>query len=92
MKVVWVDQDDYMKCIGVNKYCPNTTWQLIYDRLFTRIMDNSKVLAATGLKQSDMIGLYDGLKLELSKVPRDYRWDGWEAINKRMDDYLALHP
>lgn len=89
MKVIWVDQDDYMSFFGGNKYCPNTTWQLIYDRLFTRIMDNSKVLDATGVKQSDMMGLYEGLKFELSKVPRDFRWDAWQSINNRMDEYLA---
>ena len=60
-------------------------WQLEYARLFDREVDNSKVLAVTGLKQSDTMPLYDGLKMEISRTPKDYPWPN----NQRMDDYLA---
>ena len=46
-------------------------YQLIYDRLFDRIMDNSKVLEVTGMKQSELTTLYDGLKRELAGVDAD---------------------
>lgn len=43
-------------------------WQLWYDRMFNRIMDNSKVLKVTGLKQSQLMPLYEGLKLERKTI------------------------
>ena len=48
-------------------------------------MDNSKVLAATGISQSELTPLYDGLDREISRCPKDYPW----PVNRRMDDYLA---
>jgi ribosomal protein S12 methylthiotransferase len=56
-----------------------------YARLFDREVDNSKVLSVTGLKQEDMMPLYDGLKYEISRTPRDIDW----GTNVRMDEYLA---
>ena len=44
------------------------TWQLRYDRMFDRVMDNRKILAATGMKQSELMPLYDGLKLERKTI------------------------
>ena len=57
----------------------------IIAQFFDRIVDNSKVLAVTGMKQSDMMPLYDGLKREIERTPKDYPWRN----NQRMDDYLA---
>ena len=39
-------------------------WQLSYDRLYNRVMDNSKILKETGLSQQDLKTLYEGLLLE----------------------------
>ena len=50
-------------------------------------MDNSKVLAATGLEQSELTKLYDGLKKEIARCPKDYPW----RVNAAMDEYLAKH-
>ena len=61
------------------------------DRLFDRVIDNSKVLAATGLAQSDLMPTAKGLETELAKVPRDYEWRGYEGASARMDDWLAAH-
>ena len=47
-------------------------------------MDNSKVLAATGLEQSGLKKLYDGLKHEISRCPRDFQW----PVSKAMDAYV----
>jgi nucleoside-diphosphate-sugar epimerase len=85
LKAVWIDQEDFQRIKGGDSYSLNVRWQLEYARLFTRIYDNSKVLAATGLKQSDMMPLYDGLKLEIERCPLDYQW----PVNTRMDDYFA---
>lgn len=85
LKAVWIDQEDFQRIKGGNPYSLNVRWQLEYARLFTRIYDNSKVMAATGLKQSDMMPLYSGLKREIERCPLDHQW----ANNSRMDDYFA---
>ena len=85
LRCVWVDKEDYLKILNPDPYAVGTRWQLEYARLFDRIVDNSKVLAVTGMKQSDMMPLYDGLKREIERTPKDYPWPN----NQRMDDYLA---
>ena len=49
-------------------------YQIRYDRMFDRVVDNSKVLTVTGMKPSDMTGMADGLtrelKVYLSKEPQ----------------------
>ena len=85
LDAVWVDKEDYLKIIDPDPYHFAPRWQLEYARLFDREVDNSKVLAVTGMKQSDMMPLYDGLKMEISRTPKDYPWPN----NQRMDDYLA---
>ena len=85
LKAVWVDKEDYLAILTPNPYNLRFRWQLEYARLFDREVDNSKVLAVTGLKQEDMMPLYDGLKMEIDRTPRDYEWRN----NQRMDDYLA---
>lgn len=91
LKCIWGDQDDFIKCVSqtYNGYPDAAAWQLIYDRLFHRVIDNSKILALTGMKQENMMKLYDGLKYEISRLPEDYgrgAADNW--INQRMDDLL----
>ena len=85
LEAVWVDKKDYIRILQPDPYNFGARWQLEYDRLFDRIMDNSKVLAATGISQSELTPLYDGLEREISRCPQDYPW----PVNRRMDDYLA---
>lgn len=40
-------------------------WQCRYDRMFNRVMDNSKVLAATGLSECNLVTVEEGLPREL---------------------------
>jgi len=89
LRAVWAPEEDFVKILQPNPYIFGNRWQLQYDRLFNRTIDNSKVLAATDLKQSDLMPLHKGLELELSRVPRDFKWAGWEAIDQRMDAWLA---
>lgn len=84
LEAVWVDKEDYIRILDPDRYSPGARWQLEYDRLFDRVIDNSKILAATGMKQSDLAPLYDGLKKEIVRCPRDIQWGG----NERMDAYL----
>jgi hypothetical protein len=87
LEAVWVDIEDFLGIISYNSNNPmGIRYQLIYDRLFDRIMDNSKVLEITGMKQSELTTLYDGLKRELAGVNAD---TFVEAKNSPiMDQYL----
>ncbi|MBQ2876132.1 MAG: NAD-dependent epimerase/dehydratase family protein [Clostridia bacterium] len=89
LEAVWVDKEDYLKILSPEGRI-NVRWQLEYARLFHRITDNSKVLALTGIKQEDMISMYDGLKLEIGNIPKDYVPCDTE-IGLRMDEYLREH-
>lgn len=44
-------------------YCP----QLRYDRLYNRVLDNSKVLAVTRMAENDLTGISEGLALEFKR-------------------------
>lgn len=47
---------------------PNTLWVWRYDRAFDRRIDNSKVLAATGLTMADFKSIREGICIELDKL------------------------
>ncbi len=79
-----VSTDDYLKIMGGTA---GARYQLAYDRLYTRIVDNSKVLRVTGLKQEDFMPLRDGLEKELSALPKDTVW-GASVASDNMDEYL----
>ena len=82
------DMDTFLNVMAPgNTY---TRYQLVYDRMFNRIMDNSKILEVTGMKQSDFITLKEGLSLELNNLPKDYEWP-YSDINERMDQYFEKH-
>ena len=84
LKALWVDKEDYLRILAPDPYSPYARWQLEYDRLFDRIVDNSHVLAVTGMTQDSLTSLYDGLKREIGRCPRDHEW----RVNTRMDEYL----
>lgn len=85
MKIHAVDMETYLSFFPGQ---PNARYQLIYDRLFERVMDNSKILALAGLEQSDLSTLRDGLARELAALPANATWDEG-VIGERMDAYLA---
>ena len=84
-----MDKEDYLAILSPEGTI-NVRWQLEYARLFRRITDNSKVLALTGLKQEDMMPMYDGLKLEIGNIPKDYVPEDTK-IGLRMDEYIKNH-
>lgn len=107
----WGEIADYYKeIIGMNYittdidtfldiFDGHTEWgrrRLMYDRMYDRVIDNSKILRDTGLSQSDFMTLYDSLKYELSRIPKDPSWCHYcvatiiyEDVNRRMDEYVA---
>lgn len=93
LQAVWVDKEDYLRIFNGGQWDRGARWQLEYDRLFERVIDNSKVLAATGMRQTDLKKLHDGLKYEIGRCPRD-AWENCQSeytrlLNQRMDECLA---
>lgn len=89
LEAVWVDKEDYLAILSPEGSI-NVRWQLEYARLFRRITDNSKVLALTGLRQEELIPMYDGLQLEIGNIPESYVPADTE-VGLRMDEYLRKH-
>ena len=87
LEAIWVDQEEYLPIIANPARLQGARWQLEYDRLFDRVMDNTKVLAATGMQQKQLMPLYEGLKREISRCPRDHSWPVLDA----MDTYIRAH-
>ncbi|MEK6793186.1 MAG: NAD-dependent epimerase/dehydratase family protein [Spirochaetota bacterium] len=82
------DTEDYLKIMGGSHYA---RYQLQYDRLFERVVDNSKILKITGLVQEELMPLRKGLEKELSALPKDMVWQDASGIGKEMDDYVRRH-
>lgn len=89
LKTVWADTEDYVKIKGGTMGNSGVWYQLAYDRLYERIVDNSKVLRVTGLKQEDFISLRNGLEKELQALPKDI-WSEPNPVWERMGTYLKL--
>lgn len=88
LKYEWVDKETYLRCIADDAWYPYAKYQLIYARMFNRKTDNTKVLRLTGLKQEELMPLYDGLKTELAKVSLDTIKPN-KFICDNMDKYFA---
>lgn len=60
---VWGDRMDYINILsGGDVVNPHIMWQLDLDRLFNRVIDNSKILSVTGMKADELTPLEVGLK------------------------------
>ena len=60
----WVETEKYLE---LDERIGKDPWILLYDRLYDREIDNTKVLKATGLTKSDFLSIEEGLKIELEK-------------------------
>jgi nucleoside-diphosphate-sugar epimerase len=61
-------------------------YQIQYDRMFDRILDNAKVLAATGIAQAEMMPLRQGLAQELARFQQSPQFPSPDlCLNARMD-------
>ncbi len=61
--IKWVPLEEYLKAVETSQ---SKYFALLYDRLFDRKIDNSKILKATGLKKDDFLPVKEGLKREIS--------------------------
>ena len=70
LEVVWVDEETFL---AHNPKISKETdiiwyWMYEYDRKFDRTVDNSRILAVTGLKKEDFSDLREGLLTELHRA------------------------
>ena len=74
LRYEWVDELTYQR-FRDPAFDPEKSltaiWQLRYARMFNRVYDNAKVLAATGLKQENFLTLYQGLQHERETILAD---------------------
>lgn len=61
VKFRWTETEKYVNT-GHGGYI------LIYDRLYDRAVDNTKILKATGLKKDDFTSVEEGIKIELKNL------------------------
>lgn len=86
-----IPTDDFLRLVNPDDPFRGPRWQLEYDRMYDRIVDNSKVLKATGLKQSDFKTVRDALEIELAALPKDTVWPNDADLCDRMDKYIEEH-
>ena len=61
-------------------------YQIRYDRMLDRVIDNSKALRVTGMRQEDFMPLWDGLKIELTNFAKNPQYRGYnQSREKKMD-------
>ncbi len=84
METVFIDDEDYIELVGGRI---ENRRQLIYDREFDRVIDNSKILELSGLKQEDLMPLYEGLKLEIAGL-RPEMFEKTSGAWGAMDEYI----
>ena len=65
-KFCWVTLEEYLKATDNFNY-----YALMYDRLFDRNIDNTKVLKATGLENKDFTSVEEGIKIELRELEKE---------------------
>lgn len=65
-KFLWVSLDEYLEATNNFNY-----YVLIYDRLYDRKIDNSKILSATGLSKNDFTSIKEGLRIELDRLKQE---------------------
>ena len=66
VKICWVSQEEFLQACPLST--PQKRWMYTYDRVYDRPVDNSAILAATGLKKEVFTPLAEGLRQELIKA------------------------
>lgn len=85
LKLQPVSTDDYIESLGggYNEY------QVKYDRMYNRILDNNKILSVTGERQESFIKLEDGLRRELTCFINDPQFDKIDCVTHARIDRLT---
>lgn len=85
MDVLTVSREEYAKIFAPFQ---SEWYKHLYDRFYDRLIDNSKILAVTGLTATDFTDFETGVCRELSKMKDKSIWKE-NAISQQMDRYLA---
>lgn len=85
LQVKIVDLAVYEKVVG-------GPYQIKYDRMLNRVVDNRKVLEATGMRQEDFMPLKDGLRMELENFRKDPAFRRVDPARDRKMDEAAASP
>lgn len=67
----WVSDEEYIETKPAIKTNGNAKWMWKYDRVFNRDIDNSKILAVTGLKREDFTSVREGIRIEVDKINKN---------------------
>ena len=67
-KFQWVTLPEYLKATDNFNY-----YALMYDRLFDRKVDNTKILKATGLENKDFTSIQEGIKIEYELYKKEQK-------------------
>jgi len=93
LEFVWTDIETYLSVSTRRRYMDRCI--LLYDRVWDRTIDNSKVIEVTGLRAEDFVGIKEGLIREFQLMmdrPDLYARTDTEVareINARLDAYFA---
>jgi len=83
LKVVETGLKEYEKVVG-------SPYQIKYDRIFDRVLDNAKALSATGLESSSFTPLREGLVRELGEFKKaPFNQYSNLELNARMDAVIG---
>lgn len=83
MRVKIVDLSVYQDIFG-------GPYQIKYDRMLDRVVDNSKVLEVTGMSQAELMPLKDGLRMELANFVKKPTYRAFNAgRDKKLDALIA---
>ena len=83
MRVRIVDLSVYQNIFG-------GPYQIKYDRMLDRVIDNSKALAVTGMRQEDLMTVKEGLRMELDAFVKAPTYRAFNAgRDKRLDALCA---
>lgn len=85
MKVRIVDLSVYQSIMG-------GPYQIKYDRMLDRIVDNSKALKVSGMRQEELMPLKEGLRMELEQFRKNPSYRGVIAKRDRDMDQVAGEP
>ena len=90
---IWIDKEDHLKIMAPNEDFMRISHRrgLEYDRMYDRILDNSKVLSVTGMKQSELMPVKKAFETELAFVPKGPVWDLQRDVCDRMEEYVVKH-
>lgn len=80
MRVKIVDLSVYQNVVG-------GPYQIKYDRMLDRVIDNSKALKITGIQQADFMPLCEGLKIELENFLQSPTYPNYSSSkDQKMDE------